>query len=235
MNCIEILLPRTCLSCKKSRVLSHLLCYKCLSNLIPTHFSFTEKHPMRIALDASATGHIKGVSAAYYHIAGSKPSSNLLSALKYRGMPSIATDLFLLCKDSLEAFLFESDIDGVVPVPMHPIKKWKRGYNQAEELSAQIAKHFNLSHQPNLLKKAALYHSQVKRNAKERTSSNSSIRLSKAKGFEAQHLLLIDDVITTGATLIHCIEALSKIPDIKISVFTIFYTPSRASHNVVTL
>ena len=102
-------------------------------------------------------------------------------------------------------------------------------------LSSQIAKYFKLSHQPNLLKKAALYRSQVKRNAKERTSSNSSIRLSKLKGFEAQHLLLIDDVITRGATLSHCIEALSKIPDIKISVFTIFYTPSRASHNVVTL
>ena len=190
---------------------------------------------MRIALDASTTRHLEGVSAAYYHIAGSKPSSSLLSTLKYRGMPNIASDLFLLSKDSLEAFLFDSDIDSVVPVPMHPLKKWKRGYNQAEALSSQIAKYFKLTHQPKLLKKAELYRSQVKRNAKERTSSNSSIRLSKPGNFEAQHLLLIDDVITTGATLSHCIEALSKIPDIKISVFTIFYTPSRASHNVVTL
>jgi ComF family protein len=190
---------------------------------------------MRIALDASTTRPIEGVSAAYYHIAGSKPSSSLLSAFKYRGMPNLAADLFLLCKDLLEDFLFESDIDGIVPVPMHPLKKWKRGYNQAEELSSQIAKNFNLSHQPKLLKKSALYRSQVKRNAKERTSSNSSIRLSKPGDVEAKHLLLIDDVITTGATLSHCIEALSKIPDIKISVFTIFYTPSRASHNVVTL
>jgi ComF family protein len=190
---------------------------------------------MRIALVASTTRPIEGVSAAYYHIASSKPSSSLLAAFKYRGIPSIATDLFLLFKDSLEAFLLESDIDGVVPVPMHPIKKWKRGYNQAEVLSSQIAKYFNLSHQPNLLKKTALYRSQVKRNARERTSSNSSIRLNKPGDFEAKHLLLIDDVITTGATLSHCIEALSKIPDIKISVFTIFYTPSRASHNVVTL
>ena len=190
---------------------------------------------MRIALDASTTRPIERVSAAYYHIAGSKPSSSLLSAFKYRGMPSLATDLFLLCKDLLEDFLFESDIDGIVPVPMHPLKKWKRGYNQAEELSSQIAKNFNLSHQPKLLKKSGLYGSQVKRNAKERTSSNSSIRLSKPGDVEAKHLLLIDDVITTGATLSHCIEALSKIPDIKISVFTIFYTPSRASHNVVTL
>ncbi len=68
----------------------------------------------------------------------------------------------------------------------------------------------------------------IRGNAKERTSSNSWIRLSKPGDVEAKHLLLIDDVITTGATLSHCIEALSKIPDIKISVFTIFYTPSRA-------
>ncbi len=108
---------------------------------------------MRIALDALTTRPIEGVSAAYYHIASSKPSSSLLAAFKYRGIPSIAADLFLLCKDSLKAFLFESNIDGVVPVPMHPIKKWKRGYNQAELLSSQIAEHFNLSHQPNLLKK----------------------------------------------------------------------------------
>lgn len=189
---------------------------------------------MRIALNAPTDAQIKAVSAVYYHIA-SEPSSSLLSALKYRGMPSIATDLFLLCKDSLKDFLFDSDIDCVVPVPMHPLKKWKRGYNQAEALSFQIAKHFNLSHQPTLLKKGALYRSQVKRKAKERTSSNSSIRLDKLGDFKAKHLLLINDVITTGATLNHCIEALSKIPDIKISVFTIFYTPSRASHNVVTL
>ena len=228
MNCIEILLPRICLSCKKSRVLNHLLCFKCLSRLIPTHFSSKENHPMLISLTTRTARPIEGVSAAYYHIAGSKPSSSLLSAFKYRGMPRIATDLFLLCEDALEAFLFNSDIDGVVTVPMHPLKKWKRGYNQAEELRSQIAKNFNLSHQPKLLKKSALYRSQVKRNAKERTSSNSWIRLSKPGDVEAKHLLLIDDVITTGATLSHCIEALSKIPDIKISVFTIFYTPSRA-------
>ena len=177
---------------------------------------------MRIELTTRTARPIEGVSAAYFHIAGSKPSSSLLSAFKYRGMPRIATDLFLLCKDALEAFLFNSDIDGVVPVPMHPLKKWKRGYNQAEELSSQIAKNFNLSHQPKLLKKSALYRSQVNRNAKERTSSNSSIQLSKPGDVEAKHLLLIDDVITTGAKLSHCIEALSKIPDIKISVFAIF-------------
>ncbi|CAI8193449.1 MAG: Uncharacterised protein [Flavobacteriaceae bacterium] len=190
---------------------------------------------MRIALNGSGVKQIAGVCSAYYHIAGTKPSSSLLSALKYRGMPSVATDLFLLCKDSLEAFLFDSEIDGVVPVPMHPLKKWKRGFNQAEELSFQIAKHFNLSHESKLLKKSALYRSQVKRNANERMSSNSSIQLVELDDFEAKHLLLVDDVITTGATLNHCIKELSKIPDIKISVFTIFYTPSRASHNVVTL
>ena len=112
---------------------------------------------MRIALNAPKDAQIEAVSAAYYHIASSKPSSSLLSALKYRGMPSIANDLFLLCKDSLEAFLFDSDIDCVVPAPMHPLKKWKRGYNQAEKLSSQIAKHFNLSHLPKMLKKPALY------------------------------------------------------------------------------
>jgi ComF family protein len=190
---------------------------------------------MRIALNGSGARQIEGVCAAYYHISGSQASSSLLSALKYRGMPSVATDLFLLCKDSLEAFLFDSKIDGVVPVPMHPLKKWKRGFNQAEELSSQIAKHFDLSHESKLLKKSALYRSQVKRNAKERVGSNSSIQLAELDNFEAKHLLLIDDVITTGATLNHCIKELSKISDIKISVFTIFYTPSRASHNVVTL
>ena len=106
---------------------------------------------MRISLTTRTARPIEGVSAAYYHIAGSKPSSSLLSAFKYRGMPRIATDLFLLCEDALEAFLFNSDIDGVVPVPMHPLKKWKRGYNQAEELRSQIVKNFNLSHQPKLL------------------------------------------------------------------------------------
>ena len=138
MNYIEIILPRICLGCKNSRSLGHLLCYQCLSNLIPTHFSSTEKHPMRSALDAVTAARIEAVSAAYYHIARSEPSSSLLSALKYRGMPSIATDLFLLCQDSLEALLFNSDIDSVIPVPMHPLKKWKRGYNQAEALSSQI-------------------------------------------------------------------------------------------------
>lgn len=190
---------------------------------------------MRIALDPKTGNQIKAVSVAYYHTARSEPSSSLLSALKYRGVPSISTDLFLLCKDSLEVFILDSDIDCVVPVPMHTLKKWKRGYNQAEALSSQIAKHFNLPHRPKMLKKTALFRSQVKRNAKERTSSNSSIQLNKLGDFEAKHLLLIDDVITTGATLKHCIDALSKIPDLKISVFTIFYTPSRASHNVVTL
>jgi len=72
-------------------------------------------------------------------------------------MPSISTDLFLLCKDLLEAFLFDSDIDCVLPVPMHSLKKWKRGYNQAEALSSQIAKRFNLPHRPKMLKKTALF------------------------------------------------------------------------------
>lgn len=120
-----------------------------------------------------------------------------------------------------EAF---NTVETIIPVPLHPKKKKKRGYNQSEFFAEGLAQSMNAATDFSTLYRAAESETQTKKSRFNRWKNVETVfRLKDVKMLEGKHILLVDDVITTGATLEACAQALLKIPGVKVSVATIAY------------
>jgi ComF family protein len=109
--------------------------------------------------------------------------------------------------------------DVLLPVPLHPKKLKRRGYNQSAEIAKGISDVLKLPVYDNILVRLKNNETQTFKNAVERAENVSGIfAVADKSSVECKHVLIVDDVITTGATISACIEALKTIPGIKISV-----------------
>ena len=111
------------------------------------------------------------------------------------------------------------DVDTVVPVPMHPSKEFKRGYNQAAVFGQGIAEVLNcpLSAQDFIKTKATI--TQTAKSRAERLENVKDVFfIQNPQNLSGKHILLVDDVITTGATLESCVHILQTLPDMRISI-----------------
>lgn len=152
----------------------------------------------------------------------SKGSSytHLLLSLKYRGDKKIGLKLGRLMAKQLPKAFFEP-IDYIVPVPLHPTKQKTRGYNQAEWLAKGIQEVYPIPVLVDALIKTQATESQTVKGALERRSNASHMfAFNPAYDLRDKHILLLDDVLTTGATLIACREALSSSEPLKVSALT---------------
>ncbi|MBO7201675.1 MAG: ComF family protein [Bacteroidales bacterium] len=117
-----------------------------------------------------------------------------------------------------------NDIDIIVPVPLHRKKQKERGYNQSEEIAKGIVNHFDKEINTTSLIKTTYTKSQTKQNRFSRWKNVSEIfSVTNTDKIENKHILLVDDVITTGATLEACAKELLKIPSVKVSIATLAY------------
>ena len=112
----------------------------------------------------------------------------------------------------------------IIPVPLHPKKQKKRGFNQSEVFAMGLSSSMNIPIDTQTLIRTFASETQTKKSRFKRWENVKEIfELKNAKGLENKHLLLVDDVMTTGATLEACITELSKIDNVKISIATIAF------------
>ena len=117
---------------------------------------------------------------------------------------------------------FINDIDVIIPVPLHPSRKRKRGFNQSEEISMGIAGVTGLPVEIKALKRIAVSDTQTKRTRYDRWMNVEGIfEVSDPDILKGKHVLLVDDVITTGSTIESCTNELLKIEDIKVSIIAL--------------
>ena len=166
---------------------------------------------------------INNVSTLFYYETNTE-LQELIHNLKYRNQ----TELGKIIGEWHASKLLESEdfksIDFVVPVPIHSKKLRKRGYDQLETYGKTLATKLNAIYTTKILKKTKNTKTQSKYSRKERFENIlNSIALSKTN-VENKHLLLIDDVITTGATLKACVKCLQQIKGIQISIAAIAVT-----------
>lgn len=148
----------------------------------------------------------------------------MIHSLKYSGRRDIAVALGeTFGRELRESPLYDS-VDLLVPVPLHWSKRIRRGYNQAEEICTGLSRSMDIPHDFHSLKRIRRTRTQALHRDTDarRRNVEGAFRLRRPERLHGKHILLVDDVLTTGATITACAEAiLSELPDARISVATL--------------
>lgn len=218
-----IFFPEVCLGCNES-LASHesIICLNCRHDLPLTNFSFEENN----LIEKSFYGRIpleNATSLFYFFKKGNV--QRLIHELKYNKQQQVGTFIGdWLGEQLVESKRFET-IDCIIPVPLHPKKLKKRGYNQVTTFGESLAKKLAIPYYSTILIRVSSTKTQTKKLRLERWKNVQELfHVSNNAALENKHILLIDDVITTGATLEACYDALSHTKNLKISIACMAYT-----------
>ena len=145
----------------------------------------------------------------------------LLHNMKYRGKKDLSSFFGKWLGDELKEKPSYKDIDLVIPVPLDKKRLKKRGYNQVEGFGVEIAKALQVPYLDKILIKDIKTNSQVFKKRFNRFHTAGVFRIVQPKLLDHQHVLLVDDIITTGATIEKCAHQLFKSKQVKLSLATI--------------
>jgi len=148
-------------------------------------------------------------------------TQQLLHNLKYRGQYKISNFFGKWLGTELSENENYRSIDMVIPVPLHKQKMKKRGYNQVSGFGQEIAMALKVPFREDVLIKVSKTHSQVFKKRLTRFAAEEIFTITKPEVISNKHILLVDDIVTTGATLENCAQQLLKSPGVKLSVATI--------------
>lgn len=149
---------------------------------------------------------------------------NLLYQLKYQGRQQIGLELGRLFGLELQDTAF-ARADLIHPVPLHPAKQRKRGYNQSELIARGMGEVLKIPVVTNLIARVTKTRSQTRKSRYERWENvRDTFRVLFPETLQDQHVLLVDDVITTGATLEACAAALLQTSGVSVSVASLAFT-----------
>ena len=143
----------------------------------------------------------------------------LIHKLKYKGHQEIGESIGYWYAEELKKSIALKDVDFIIPVPLHPKRFKKRGYNQVATFAEALSKSMQIPVKELILIRDKNTKSQTKKNRIDRAQVVSNIfSVGTTTDFEGKHFLLIDDVITTGATLESCGREVLKIPNARLSI-----------------
>ncbi len=216
----DMVMPRVCPVCGRALDSDETwLCRQCLSRLPRTRYEEVDFNTMEQHFAGKVP--IERATAYFFYEKGA-PYASILHDIKYHNLPKMGRWLTARAVHDMAGSRFFDGIDAVTAVPLHRSKLAQRGYNQSEYLARGIADASGIPYIEVL--KAVLPHStQTHKGALERWQNiqGNYVLKKEAASLAGKHILLVDDVITTGATLTVCATALQAIPGIKISLFTL--------------
>ena len=217
---INLLFPDLCVVCGIAlQKNEHQLCLSCMHDIPKTNYHLIEGNP----IEKRFWGKVPIFRAtSYFFFQKGSSFQKLLHILKYKGNKEIGELLGKYAAiDLLDSPDFTS-IDFIIPVPLHPKKYKLRGYNQSEWISKGISEILNKPLDTTTLLRVRENPTQTKKTVFERFENTEGIfELSNTTLLAGKHVLLVDDVLTTGSTLEACARALLETQGIKISIFTL--------------
>lgn len=230
----DLVLPRHCVVCGgKLSLRERCICLSCLADLPRTRFSNISHNQLadrfnaliQRNLDLSGGTEEYSYASALFFYRSSTGYRKITQRLKYHADFAVGRYFSRMLGSEMADSPLYSDVDTVIPVPLHWTRRWRRGYNQAEVIAGEIAACLGAELRPEFLFR------------KRRTRSQTKVGVAGKEGNVARafqvrkgvvptghsHILLVDDVFTTGATLHACYLALRKVfpPPVRISVATL--------------
>lgn len=221
LSFVHLFIPRYCAVCGK--ILAdgeHLVCTSCRWNMPLTYSWKEEDNPVWRKLNGIIPVYR---AASFYYYQKRSGYDQLIYDLKYRGHSSLCYVMGKWFGEELKRSGYYDDIDLIVPVPLHPFRLMTRGYNQSEYFARGISAVLNVPVSRNNLVRKAYNRSQTHHSRLERWRNVEGIfDLRFPARFTSRHLLLVDDVLTTGATIESCVAAIrAKVGECRISVATL--------------
>ena len=229
----DILLPRTCIVCGRPLLLDERhLCLECLADLPQTYFWQRSHNQMADRFNETLQKNEECCKEHYAYAAAlffyhSEADYRLIPyQIKYHGNIAAGKYFGKMLGRRLASSTIYSDVDMIIPVPLHWTRKWKRGYNQAEVIASAVADAMGAELRTDILKRRRRTATQTKLTVEDKTR-NVSGAFSISDGYMPsegiRHILLIDDVFTTGSTLAACLSALRSAfpPEVRISIATL--------------
>ncbi len=216
----QLIYPNVCIICAESLVVSEqCICHTCLAGMPRTNYHLQADNEMERRFWAKVS--VERATAFYFFSKGS-PYQQLLHELKYKNNQRIAEVLGRYAAIDLTASEHFNTIDTIVPVPLHPKKLALRGYNQSECIAKGLAQVLGAPIDTQNLVRTKQNTTQTRKSVYERFSNTEGIfSVVESNAFANKHLLVVDDVMTTGSTLEACIQALLTCEGTKVSVFTL--------------
>ena len=216
----DVVLPRICPVCGQTLDGDEAwLCRKCLAGLPRTRYEEVPFNSMEQHFAGKVP--IERATAYFFYEKGS-PYASILHDIKYHGIPTMGRWLTSRAVQDMAASHFFDGIDVVTAVPLHRSRLAHRGYNQSKYLACGIADSLNIPY-VEALKAVRPHTTQTHKGALERWQNiqDNYVLKKDADQLAGKHILLVDDVVTTGSTLTVCAILLKSIPKVKVSLFTL--------------
>ena len=215
---LRFIYPLVCPGCARHpQSQDALFCLACREELPFSHTSLIPKQNRLVSLFEGEYNIEIGIALLAMDI--NSIVEHCIKELKYNHRPEVGVGLGELFAEYYQGLLIAEEIDVLIPVPLHRTKLIARGYNQAEEICKGISAQTEIAINSTSLRRSKKTKTQTQKSKTKRLKSlNKAFHLVSTHDLHGKHVLLVDDVITTGATLLGCIQALSHVENIKISV-----------------
>lgn len=217
---ISMLFPDFCLACHEALVRGEvMICTSCRYNLPQTDYHL---HPENELLAKFSSKFLLKYTLAYLKFTKNGQVQRLMHALKYNASPEVGEILGHWYGHILKEHQFDQEFDGIVPVPLHPDKLKKRGYNQSACFAKGLSESLEIPVCENALARSKVTESQTRKGKLERWYNVKDVFVVPEPALVTDcRLLLVDDVLTTGSTLESCLDILHRHQSRELSIATI--------------
>lgn len=224
-NLIKLFFPEVCSGCSEILLQNeNVICISCRHNLpLTNNLLITENEAFKKFYGRLSVEHVSAM--LYYHKKGIV--QELIHNLKYRNHQNIGSVLGDWYVEDLKKSKISNTIDYIIPVPLHKKRYKERGYNQVASFCEAIANGLEKEYDSTILIRSEYAITQSKKSLNNRNMvSETTFQIQYSEMHHNKHFLLIDDVLTTGATLEACGKAILKIPGSKLSIITMAMSQS---------
>lgn len=215
----NLFFPASCVACDKNLIRNEeYICLNCLYDIPRTNFHKLQDN--MISRIFWANKGFENATGFYYFSKGSKFQS-ILHKLKYQNKPEIGYQIGKLYASEIKNSSY-NNVDTIIPVPLHNKKLRKRGYNQSEMIAKGVAEIFCKNVDSTSVIRKIFTETQTKKNFEDRQKNVDSVFfVTNTEALKNKHVLIIDDVVTTGATLNSLTKTILEVENTKVSILVI--------------